>query len=305
MKCTKCGTEIGKGQAFCSKCGTPVSEMKTEESSVREGTYNEPPKKKGGVPVAVFIITILLIIGIAAGVCCFFAFRDKDSDDDVKSSSSSSKDDDDNKSSKKSSDDDDDDDDSKFSKNNTSKNNTSSNRVNTSTNTSSNTTNTTKTSTSTTTGKITVGDYSVKIPSTMEFDVSGKRLNLTDADGNWRASMEFHNRSYATIIQNKDKLTSSFQAQGITASNIQETTINGTQCLTCELSQGSEKAIAAYINIDSVSVASVVVEVSGSSASSSEALKDLVSVAKSAQKKSETSNMQTKINADMAAAIAE
>ena len=65
--CTKCGTEIGKGEKFCPSCGTPVTAASTKQAA--------PAKQAAEKPKSVMDAKVMTTkIGISAGLVAAAAY---------------------------------------------------------------------------------------------------------------------------------------------------------------------------------------------------------------------------------------
>ena len=289
MKCTNCGSEIAPNQAFCSTCGTPVPR---QVNQVQGGPVNQnlggqgfpppppPSRKKGGVPIWAFLITILLIVAIMLGVY-FLVLRDSDSDDDSSSKSSSSR---------KKNNNDEEDDDNNTSKNNTSKNNTTNNSTN---NSSGNTTVTPSSNNSSSSYTVAVGDFVIKVPDTYIYETSADTIAIVDEEETMLIQMAIKEAPYSTVVTKKDEIASKMRETGATVTNVQEKTINGTQCLTYEVSESGENYIYAVIRVNSMYSAVCVLMNADYTTYDYNILEKAVQIAITAEKSSSTTTTTT------------
>ena len=93
MFCTKCGTQLTEGSAFCSRCGarvSPMSEPAGAAFGTPQGTGEVSPKSRLATSLLAWFLgmfgvhrfytgkigtgVIMLILGVGAGLCWFGGF---------------------------------------------------------------------------------------------------------------------------------------------------------------------------------------------------------------------------------------
>ena len=93
----------------------------------------------------------------------------------------------------------------------------------------------------------------------MTYKLNDDQLMLGDEDDTWIAYLNIIDGSYNQVKNSKSTLQSYFQQNGFSATAAEVKTINGVECVTIELSNGVESAIAGYTKLNSMKVAYFVV----------------------------------------------
>lgn len=218
MKCTKCGNDISPNQSFCSVCGSPV-ERQNQSYGGNNGNGG-----KSGVPIWLTIVLILLIVAIML-VIMFVLLNNKD---DSKS-----------------------DDKKEVAKNNVVELNETNDvsQSNTSTNTIS------QNNSATSYYKVKLGNYQLKVPDNLIYEVEGEYLGLMDEDETWVAKMAIMEGSMSSLTTSN--VASYFRSVGATVNNTKETTIGGLNAIVVEMTYSGINEICAYVRINSMYLAYV------------------------------------------------
>ncbi|MBR2705248.1 MAG: zinc ribbon domain-containing protein [Clostridia bacterium] len=231
MKCSKCGNEILPGQAFCTTCGTPVSQMQNEaKSEVKNQNLRQdfiPPKKKSGMPVWAILLILILVIVIVVGIC-IIVITLVNADDDSGSS-----------------------------KKKHSSNDIANETTNSVTN---NITNNTIPNNKDKKNKkvISVNDgFVAKIPEDYKYKMSTEGVSITDKDETMLINLQVKEHPYSTVVARKDELANILRNGGSTISKMEEKVINGTSCLVYEVSVTGYNSIIALVKIDASNTAIV------------------------------------------------
>lgn len=287
MKCTNCGSEIAPNQSFCSRCGTPVSAMKSQNVGGQQDFNNPPPPpppppvRKSGVPIWAFIITILLIVAIMLGVY-FFVLRDKeDSDDDSSSKSSSSR----NKNDENNT--------SNDVLNNTIENNTTNNTTNTISNNGGN-------RGSNSYSKVVVGNYTYKIPDDLVYQLGTENyIDVTDKSLTWQGRMEvYENTPYTVFATKKEDLANKLRQGGWEINKVEEKNISGVQGIVIEAKYSGKNFLCAYFRMGASNVVAVMLANSDYTTYDYNGLNILASVVSSIEKNSQTTTTTTKMKTE-------
>lgn len=125
-----------------------------------------------------------------------------------------------------------------------------------------------------------IGDFTVKVPTDVLSENSGKKLVIGDSK-TWAATIQVLPANFAALKANKSQLPSKLQSMGYTAKNLKDDSYDGYNMITVEVSNGTVTEILAYSQANASNVFGLEV-IEDSNTPNYERLKTIVKILKTA-----------------------
>ena len=146
-----------------------------------------------------------------------------------------------------------------------------------------------------------VGDFTVKIPTSVLSEANGKKLVIGD-NTSWAASIETFGQNFGVLKANKDKIVTNIQNGGYTAKNLKDEAYEGLNIISVEVSNGTQTELFAYAQANASYVFGVEV-IEETNIPNYDRLKTIAKILKTATYEASSNSISSDIKLDHSAIV--